>query len=173
MVTVYVGAGGCSGGSEQPACCREQPLASTVPEAWVGLCFEFSLLIGVSSQLTFTLSLLSSVCFLPLCLHLVYAPRYLLKELAELGRVGALGQSERMPYLCVEPLHRLIEWPRLKRTTMLSDFQPPHCVQLLLPVWFNHQRTLPLGFEMVILTASAKGVKTPPPIWPLHHSLPL
>lgn len=43
MVTVYVGAGGCSGGSEQPACCREQPLATTVPEVWMGLCFEFSL----------------------------------------------------------------------------------------------------------------------------------
>lgn len=48
-----MGAGGCSGGSEQPACCREQPLASTVPEAWVGLCFEFSLLIGVSSHIYF------------------------------------------------------------------------------------------------------------------------
>jgi len=51
--------------------------------------------------------------------------------------------------------HRIIEWPGLKRTTMLTQFQPPAMCRVA-----NHQPRLPRATSSLALNASRDGAST-------------
>jgi len=51
--------------------------------------------------------------------------------------------------------HRLIEWPGLKRTTVITLFQPPAVCRVA-----NHQPRLPRATSSLALNASRDGAST-------------
>ena len=61
--------------------------------------------------------------------------------------------------------HRTIEWPWLKRTTMLIQFQPPAMCRVS-----NHQTRLPRATSSLALNASRDGAPQPP--WATCSSTP-
>jgi len=51
--------------------------------------------------------------------------------------------------------HRIIEWPGLKRTTMIIEFEPPAMCRVA-----NHQTRLPRATSSLALNASRDGAST-------------
>ena len=92
---------------------------------------------------------------------------------------GALGTAEalRMHHamspashqaqgLCEVYHHRIIEWPGLKRTTMLIWFQPPSMCRVA-----NQQPRLPRATSSLALNACRDGASTASlgNLFPVHH----
>jgi len=77
------------------------------------------------------------------------------KYISSIGSLLITEWEKERPAWCLIHHHGIIEWPGLKRTTMIIQFQPPDMCRVA-----NQQTRLPTATSSLALNASRDGAST-------------